>query len=172
VSLLSTAVRVTTHSPDETKRAAAALAPLLREGDVLLLSSDLGGGKTVFVQGLAEALGVYDVVSSPTFVLAQSYRGRDLRLHHLDVYRLNQAREVLDLGLDELLDDRAVTAIEWGERVIDYIGPSYLAVRVFIGSPEEPEQDRVIEFEAVGPAWADRAESLRSALTLATERAQ
>lgn len=163
---------MTTHSPEETKHAAATLAPLLRAGDVLLLSGDLGGGKTVFVQGLAEALGVYDIVSSPTFVLAQTYRGRELRLHHLDVYRLNQAREVLDLGLDELLDDRAVTAIEWGERVVDFVGESYLAVRLFLGSPEEPAEHRAIEFEPIGPAWAGRAAALQSAMAIGSERAR
>ena len=93
-----------TRSVEATRQVAAALEPLLRPGDVILLSGDLGAGKTAFVQGLAAALGVKEQVTSPTFTLAASYEGR-LRLHHLDVYRLDNLAEVLDLDLPELLED-------------------------------------------------------------------
>jgi tRNA threonylcarbamoyladenosine biosynthesis protein TsaE len=87
----------------------------LRGGDVLLLVGELGAGKTAFVKGLAAGLGAdAGEVSSPTFTIVHEYRRR-LRLQHADLYRL-APREVDDLGLDDLLDDRTVLAVEWAER--------------------------------------------------------
>ena len=96
-----------THSEDETARVGFELAPLLPAASVLLLFGDLGAGKTAFVRGLAEALGIdRDQVSSPTFTLLQEYRGGRLPLFHADLYRLDDPREIDDLGLDEIAADR------------------------------------------------------------------
>jgi tRNA threonylcarbamoyladenosine biosynthesis protein TsaE len=104
-----------TRSEDETQAVAAAVAASLKPGDVLLLSGNLGAGKTAFVRGLAAGLGCDpDDVSSPTFTLVQEYRGR-LPLYHVDLYRLAPG-EVDDLGLDALAAD-GVLAIEWAERM-------------------------------------------------------
>ena len=92
-----------------------ALGSSLRPGDVLLLSGELGAGKTVVVRGLARGLGYAGEVLSPTFQLLRVYPGR-LRLAHVDLYRLEAPGETEDLGLEELLDDGAA-AIEWGERL-------------------------------------------------------
>src|SRR5262245_18924853 len=108
-------LRALTHSEAATYGLAAALEPLLRAGDLLLLTGDLGAGKTTFVRGLAAAMGVSARVTSPTFTLAHTYEGR-LRLHHLDAYRLERRAELLDLDLPALLDDQAVVAVEWGDR--------------------------------------------------------
>ena len=123
-----------TTSAEATREVAAALEPLLRPGDVVLLSGDLGAGKTVFTQGLAAALGVTEQVTSPTFTLAQSFQGR-IRLHHLDVYRLDSLGEVLDLDLPELLDDDAVVCVEWGEVIIPELPRDFLRVRISLASP-------------------------------------
>ena len=107
----------TTHSEDETTAIARAIAPSLKAGDVLLLHGDLGAGKTAFVRGLAEGLGVARAeVSSPTFTLMQEYRGGRLPLYHVDLYRLNDPREIDDLGLDEIALG-GVLAIEWAEKL-------------------------------------------------------
>jgi tRNA threonylcarbamoyladenosine biosynthesis protein TsaE len=86
-------------------------------GSVVLLYGDLGAGKTAFVKGLAEGLGISrEEVSSPTFTLVQEYRGGRLTLFHADLYRIEDPREIDDLGLDELADD-GVLAIEWAEKL-------------------------------------------------------
>ena len=106
-----------THSESETSALGRQLAPTLSAGAWLLLYGDLGSGKTAFVRGLAEGLGANpDDVSSPTFTLMQEYRGGRLPLLHVDLYRLNDPREIYDLGLEEL-GQGAVLAIEWSERL-------------------------------------------------------
>lgn len=105
-----------TRSEAETAATGHTLAARLRAGDVVLLYGDLGAGKTAFVRGLAEGLGIDpEEVSSPTFTIVQQYRGERLTLLHVDLYRL-EAKEVDDLGLDEL-GEGAVVAIEWAERL-------------------------------------------------------
>src|SRR5712691_877285 len=111
----------TTTSEAETAAVGRELAATLAAGDVVLLYGDLGAGKTAFVKGLAEGLGVgRDDVSSPTFTLVQEYRGGRLTLFHVDLYRLNDPREIDDLGLDEIAID-GVLAIEWAEKLNDAV---------------------------------------------------
>lgn len=108
---------LTTWSEAETGAAGRALAAALGPGSVVLLYGNLGAGKTAFVRGMAEGLGVDPQdVSSPTFTLLQEYRGGRLTLFHADLYRLNDAREVEDLGLEELALE-GVLAIEWSEKL-------------------------------------------------------
>jgi tRNA threonylcarbamoyladenosine biosynthesis protein TsaE len=108
---------ITTQSEAETAAVARELAATLRVGDVVLLYGDLGAGKTAFVKGLAEGLGIpRDEVSSPTFTLMQEYRGGRLTLFHVDLYRVNDAREIEELGIDEVAAD-GVLAIEWAEKL-------------------------------------------------------
>jgi tRNA threonylcarbamoyladenosine biosynthesis protein TsaE len=108
----------TTNSEQATTIAGRELAATLSAGDVVLLYGDLGAGKTAFVRGLAEGVGVpSDEVSSPTFTLIQEYRGGRVPLFHVDLYRLNDPREIDDLGLDEIAAD-GVLAIEWAEKLV------------------------------------------------------
>jgi tRNA threonylcarbamoyladenosine biosynthesis protein TsaE len=106
-----------TASEAETRAVAAQLAAGLDAGTVILLSGDLGAGKTAFVRGLAEGLGLAaDVVTSPTFTLVHEYRGGRLPLIHVDLYRLDAA-DLADIGLDDDLAAAGVVAIEWPERL-------------------------------------------------------
>ncbi|HSK08280.1 MAG TPA: tRNA (adenosine(37)-N6)-threonylcarbamoyltransferase complex ATPase subunit type 1 TsaE [Vicinamibacterales bacterium] len=106
-----------TRSEEETVRVAAAFAGALPPGAVVLLTGDLGAGKTAFVRGLATGLGIDgDQVSSPTFTLVQEYRGGPAPLYHVDLYRL-EGGEVEDLGLEELTAGGGRVAIEWAEKL-------------------------------------------------------
>jgi tRNA threonylcarbamoyladenosine biosynthesis protein TsaE len=107
----------TSTSETQTREIAAALAATLKAGDVLLLSGDLGAGKTAFVRGLADGLHINtDEVTSPTFTLVHEYHGGRLPLVHVDLYRLNSA-DLDEIGLDEDVAARGVIAIEWSERL-------------------------------------------------------
>ena len=109
---------VETSGEAETAAAGEQLAAALQTGDVVLLSGELGAGKTAFVRGLARALGVPEEdVTSPTFTLVQEYRAPRVVLFHVDLYRLSP-REVEDLGLDELME-QGILAIEWPDRWSD-----------------------------------------------------
>ena len=130
-------MQLTTHSEDETAAVGRELAATLSAGDVLLLYGDLGAGKTAFVRGLAEGLGVErDEVSSPTFTLIQEYRGGRLPLFHVDLYRIEDPREFDELGLDEIAED-GVLAIEWADK---YPRPPHAAHRVTIEHAGETER--------------------------------
>jgi tRNA threonylcarbamoyladenosine biosynthesis protein TsaE len=126
---------VTTHAEEETAAVGRELAATLSAGDVLLLYGDLGAGKTAFVRGLAEGLGVSrEEVSSPTFTLIQEYRGGRLTLFHVDLYRIEDPREFDELGLDEIAVD-GVLAIEWAEKLDARLTPSrHTTVRIEHGA--------------------------------------
>jgi tRNA threonylcarbamoyladenosine biosynthesis protein TsaE len=124
----------TTHSELETQSVARDLAGRLGAGDVVLLSGDLGAGKTTFVRGLAEGIGVDPGdVSSPTFTLLHEYRGGRLTLYHADLYRLERAA-VDELGLEQAGAADGVLAIEWPDRLAHDLAGAY---RVVIQSLDE-----------------------------------
>ena len=119
---------LTTSSEAETAAVGRDLAHGLTPGAVVLLVGDLGAGKTAFVRGLAEGLGVDPAdVSSPTFTLIHEYGGGRLPLFHVDLYRLNDAREIEELGLE--MADEGVLAIEWAEKLPRSI-PGAIAVQI------------------------------------------
>jgi tRNA threonylcarbamoyladenosine biosynthesis protein TsaE len=131
-----------TSSELETTDAGRRLTGRLEAGSVVLLYGDLGAGKTAFVRGLAEGLALSgDQVNSPTFTIMQEYRGGRLPLFHADLYRLNDAREVEDLGLDEI-SAGGVLAIEWADK-LEAVPPG--AVRVTIDHVGEHERRITVE---------------------------
>jgi len=125
-----------TSSPEETDAAGERLGTTLGPGDVVALSGELGAGKTVFVQGLVRALGVTSGATSPTFVLVNEYRGR-LPVHHVDAYRTASLAELLDLGVEEMMDGDGVTVIEWAERLEPVLPARAVRVRI-AGVGDEP----------------------------------
>src|SRR3954470_8081173 len=123
--------RHVTRSEAETAAVARELATRLRSGSILLLSGNLGAGKTAFVRGLAAGLGVDpEDVSSPTFTLIHEYRGGRLTLYHADLYRLERAATA-DLGLEELGISDGVLAIEWPDR-LSHALPGSIPIRLRI----------------------------------------
>jgi tRNA threonylcarbamoyladenosine biosynthesis protein TsaE len=160
-------VEAATGSPDETRALAAALAPLCRAGDVVLLVGDLGAGKTVFAQGFAAALGVAGPVTSPTFALVRHYRcGPDSpvrTLIHADVYRTGSVAEVTDLALAELVEEDAVALVEWGDMAAPALGESALEVTLVV--PEAVASPEARGVSVVGRGrWAERAGEVAAVL--------
>ena len=118
----------TSLEPEETESIAAAIGTKLAPGDVVVLTGDLGAGKTTFVRGLARGLGVTIGVKSPSFAIHLRYPGR-IALHHLDLYRLREANDLAELGLEDVLEQEGVTAVEWGERLGTWLPERALHVR-------------------------------------------
>lgn len=104
------------YSPEQTRRFGMHLGMLVAPGDVVLLHGDLGAGKTHFTQGIAEGLGITEVVRSPTFTLVNEYHEGRLPLYHIDLYRLEGDEEIATIGLDEYLDGDGVVVVEWPEK--------------------------------------------------------
>lgn len=170
MSSLDDEIVVDSHGPAATQALAAALVPFIAPGDVVLLGGELGAGKTAFTQGLARAAGVDEVVTSPTFTLLRPYRtaiGPDLL--HADVYRLEQLREVVDLGLPEQLEDGAFAVIEWGERAAPALAPDVLSITIDFGAGDD---DRQVRIRPEGPSWRARWPELRAALVSASAGTQ
>lgn len=140
---------------------AAAVAPLARAGDVIVLAGEMGAGKTAFAQGFGAALGVTEPITSPTFTLVHSYDCGRLTLHHADLYRLDRTSEVMDLALAELAEFDGIVLVEWGDVAGAAIG-DHLEIRLEVDLDDDDARD--VEISAVGSTWAGRWDRLRSAL--------
>ncbi len=147
-----------TKSADDTRELGAVLAPLAVAGDVILLSGDLGAGKTTFAQGFGRGLGVQGDIVSPTFTLMRSYQGR-LQLIHCDVYRLDHLQEVIDLGLPEMVDEAAVALVEWGDVAAPGLPADHLETRIELTGSED---ERWFELRPFGSSWLARTDQLRA----------
>jgi tRNA threonylcarbamoyladenosine biosynthesis protein TsaE len=148
--------RAVTRSTDETLELARAVGELLRPGDVVSLVGELGAGKTVFARGVARALGVTELVVSPTFTIVREYEGR-VPLVHVDVYRIDAVQELHDLGFEEVVRDDAVTVVEWGDMIDGLLPGDRLDVRL---TPGAADDERVVEIEGHGHSWSARAAEL------------
>ncbi len=150
---------VRTGSADETQAVAARLATLLRPGDVLTLSGDLGAGKTTFTRGLVAALGIpAQAVTSPTFTLLHEYRGGRLPVYHADAYRLTNPADADEIGLTEVIDaGDGVAVIEWAERIFAALPAERLEIALE-DTDSGGEDSRVITFTGRGERWANLAQ--------------
>jgi len=135
------------------RRLGERLAGLLRAGDLLLLSGDLGAGKTTLTQGIGAALGVRGAVTSPTFVIARVHPSLSggPPLVHVDAYRLGSVAEVDDLDLDAALGE-SVTVVEWGGGLVEGLAPDRLELTL-LRSTRPAEEARVVRVHGVGERW-------------------
>jgi tRNA threonylcarbamoyladenosine biosynthesis protein TsaE len=156
-------IHAATKSAEDTRELAAALAPLVRGGDILLLAGELGAGKTCFTQGLGRALGIEEPITSPTFTLLRPYEGR-VRLLHADVYRLDHLQEIVDLGIVEQVDTDAVAVIEWGDRAEPVLPADFLEIAITFApgyGDDDDDDDRRFALRPVGSSWSNRAGALQ-----------
>ncbi len=148
------------RSPEQTRRLGMRLGALLQRGDLVCLQGDLGAGKTTLVQGMAQGWGAMDGVSSPTFVLVNSYRRPDSRpFFHFDAYRIDSAEEAEELDLDSLLEQGPLV-VEWPERV-ESILPSE---RLWAWLEYESDEHRDMRFKAGGERYERLLNELRREL--------
>ena len=119
------------NSPSETFRIGRILGEILKAGDCVALTGELGAGKTCLTQGIAKGLGVPDsyVVTSPTFTLLNEYPGRESALYHLDFYRLSGSADLMEIGYEEYLSGGGVIVIEWAEKIMDQIPAGALFIK-------------------------------------------
>ncbi len=158
-----TIIVTVTRAAGETFDLAARVANLLRPGDVLALSGDLGAGKTVFAKGVGHALGVTTPVVSPTFTVVREYPCSRVarRMVHADVYRLDHVQELHDVGWDDLLDGESIAIVEWGDRVTGLLPADRLDVHLELGAATGGDDDeRTMSFEPSGASWSARADAL------------
>jgi tRNA threonylcarbamoyladenosine biosynthesis protein TsaE len=150
--------RFRTASPEETEALGRRVGASIDGPAVLLLAGDLGAGKTLFARGLAAGLGADpDEVSSPTFSLVNRYDGGRLRLYHLDLYRIEGPDAAFQVGLDELLEERAIVAVEWPERLGGLHVPGAYLVSLEVAGDEA--RDIVIRDQGSGVRGQERSRS-------------
>ena len=143
-------------APEDTRAIGEALGPLLRPGDGVALTGDLGAGKTTFVGGVARGVGYEGAVASPTFTLVREYRAPRAHLLHVDVYRLDRVQDAVDLGLQDRLDDGAILLVEWGDAVGSLLPEDHLVITF----EADPDETRRISFRGVRDGWSGRWERL------------
>ena len=136
-----------THNEAETEALGARLAAALSPGAVVAYRGDLGAGKTAFTRGLARGLGYAGRVTSPTFTIVNEYEGGRLPLFHFDMYRLESADDLYDIGWEDYLDRGGVCAVEWSERVEEALPPE--TVSVTLSRRDEDPSWRTITIEGV-----------------------
>ena len=148
----------------DTQRLAEIVAVHVRPRDMIVLAGEMGTGKTTFTQSFGRALGITDLITSPTFNLLHNYGSGRMSLHHADLYRLERTGELEDLGLDELQDSGGVIAVEWGDIVGDELGDA-LVLR-FAHADETVDTDvRGVTVLARGAQWESRIRKLVEELT-------
>jgi tRNA threonylcarbamoyladenosine biosynthesis protein TsaE len=149
------------HSAEQTRRLGVRLARLLEPGDVLLFVGEFGSGKTTFIQGIAEGLGVQGPVTSPSFTLIWEYRGDvehgSMPFYHIDLYRIRSLQEALLLGLQDYFHGSGVCAVEWADRVPEAMPEEHLLISLSYLS----ETKRVVRMQPYGERYRSLAEAFK-----------
>lgn len=147
---------ISINNLDELNHFANVLVRHLEPSDLILLNGDLGAGKTTLTQFIGKHLGVKRNINSPTFNIIKSYKGSNLKLHHMDCYRLEDSDE--DLGFDEYFQDEGITIIEWGQFIQDLLPKEHLIINIETLS----ETKRTIKLEAQGTHYLKVKEEVES----------
>ncbi len=145
------------NSLEDTKKIAKFLGNHLKEEDVILLDGDLGAGKTTFTQALAKALGIGEVVNSPTFSIVNEYEFNKGALYHFDLYRIDEEEELFDIGFEEYFTKNGIIVIEWADKFLQEIPEPYLKIYI----TKEDENLRRFNFSAGGDRWESFLKELK-----------
>jgi tRNA threonylcarbamoyladenosine biosynthesis protein TsaE len=150
-------LEIFSHSSDQTRRVGLRLGALLKPGDIVCLSGDLGSGKTTLVQGIGRGWGSIDPISSPTFILVNEYRRADgITLSHLDAYRMAAASEAEDLDVGLMLE-RGPLVVEWPEKIDKVLPPE----RMWVDLRWLADEQRGLRFKGSGDRYQDMLVELR-----------
>lgn len=139
-------MKLTVKGISETEAFAKVIGHTAQAGDIIILSGDLGAGKTTMTKGIALGLGIEKMIKSPTYTIIREYQNGRLPLYHMDVYRV--AGQTEDLGLEEYFEGEGLSVVEWGQLLEEDRPESYLAI--LLEKDSENEEKRVISLEGVG----------------------
>lgn len=151
-------LKLNSDSTNQTINIGKILGNLLRAGDVVTLTGDLGAGKTHFAKGVALGLGISEHITSPTFTIINEYLGQ-MPFYHIDAYRLGDPSEVEDLGLEEYLYGEGVTLIEWPQILGDILPKELLQIEIL--KLAEDENCRVIKVDGIGSRFEELIRELK-----------
>lgn len=144
------------HSPEQTQQFGVHIGELALPGDIFLLVGGLGTGKTCLTQGIAWGLDIKEYALSPSFVIVRELYGR-LPLYHIDLYRLKNAEEIIELGLDEYLYGNGVCVVEWAEKGLSELPAEHLLIQISYLS----DTDRSLQFRPSGQRYIERLAQLK-----------
>ena len=146
------------NSENKTKEFAKKFASKLNKGDVIVLSGDLGSGKTKFTEGFLSFFGLENEISSPTFTIVNEYHQNDINIYHFDVYRLEDSSEFYAIGGDEYFEN-GICLIEWGELIQDALPNEY--IKIDFSRNDLNENERILNIQSIGEKYDNIIDSLR-----------
>ena len=150
--------KIISNSEEETKLIGRKFAKGLKNGDVIVLTGDLGSGKTKFTEGVLQFFGLENEISSPTFNIVNEYVNRDVNVYHFDVYRLEDSSEFYAIGWDEYFEN-GICLIEWGELIQDALPNEY--IKIDFSRNDLNENERVLNIKSIGEKYDNIIESLK-----------
>jgi len=151
-------IRYISHNENETKKLAVQIASKLNIGDIIVLTGELGSGKTKFTEGFLTYFGLEDEISSPTFTIVNEYKKDNINIYHFDVYRLEDSSEFYAIGGDEYFEN-GICLVEWGELIQDALPNEY--IKINFSRDESYENERVLNIQSIGKKYDNIIESLK-----------
>ena len=139
-------MQLITNCETDTKNFAKSLAKILKPKDIVVLTGELGSGKTKFVEGFLSYFGLENEISSPTFTIVNEYKNNDINIYHFDVYRLADSSEFYEIGGDEYFDT-GICLIEWGELIEDALPSNY--IKIDFSRNSENENERILNVQLI-----------------------